>query len=357
MTISLTPRNGLLAFTVAVLAACSGGTTQQSPAITPPQSQAAGREAVPAPAARNVASRPVHGRSWISPDARRAPRLLFIADYGASVVDIFTMPDLVLKGQITGFTSPEGECTDASGNIWIANTGAQELMQYSRTGTLIRTLSDAGEFPASCAVSKNGDLAVGNIENSSGGAGNVTVYTNASGYGTPYVNASIYEYFFVGYDPQGDLYFDGTDSSRTNSYLAELPSGSTSSALITITGGTLHLAGMVQWYAPYGNLAVGDQMCGGTTASCVYLISFYRYTGSIQKTTDIMNYQGGNACDLVQGVIAANGERYLAGMDYESCGYTATTANRWAYPSGGLPTNYNYTAGLVEPIGAAVSTK
>jgi hypothetical protein len=358
MRISNETRNGLLLCTaVAVLAACSSPTAQQPAALTPPASNAAHPRMIPAPAAHIGAARPHHGKSWISPDARRAPRLLFIADYGSSVVDIFTMPNLALKGQLTGFSFPEGECTDLSGNIWIANTGAMQLLQYSRTGTLLRTLSDPGEYPSSCAVNKNGDLAVANIENASAGPGNVTVFANASGSGTPYTNPSFYQYFFVGYDPNGNLFFDGTNSSRTSSYLGELPSGSSSTQLITLSGGTLHTAGFIQWYRTGAYLALGDQACGGTTSSCVYWVSVSGSAGTITGTTSLTNYSGGNVCDLVQGVIGANGERYLAGMDYEYCGYTATTTNRWPYEAGGSPTNYNYTAGLVEPIGAAISTK
>jgi len=359
MTIFSPARNGLLVCTIAALAACGGGASQQPSALTPPAGSSAARHAViPAPAAHSVgAARINHRRSWISPDAKRAPRLLFISDYGSGTVDIFTMPALVLKGQLTGFSSPEGECTDSSGNIWIADTGGMQLELYSRTGTLLRTLPDAGEFPASCAMDKNGNLAVANIENSSGGAGNITVFANASGSGTPYVNAAIEQYFFVGYDPNGNLFFDGTNTSRTSSYFAELPAGSSSTQLINLNGGTLHLAGFIQWYRTGNYIALGDQGCGGTTSSCVYWVTVSGSAGTITGTTNLTNYAGGNVCDLVQGVIAANGERYLAGMDYESCGYTATTADRWPYQSGGAPTNYNDTAGLVEPIGAAVSTK
>jgi hypothetical protein len=358
MTTSSAARIGL-ACTVAALAACGGSGSQQPSALTPPGGSGAARHAaVPAPAAHSVgAVRINHHKSWISPDAKRAPRLLFISDYGSGTVDIFTMPALALKGQLTGFSSPEGECSDTSGNVWIANTGGQQLELYTRTGTLVRTLSDTGEFPAACALDKNGNLAVANIENSSGGPGNITIFANATGPGTPYTNAAIEQYFFVNYDPNGNLFFDGTNTSRTSSYFAELPAGSSTTHLINLSGGTLHLAGFIQWYRTGNYIALGDQGCGGIVSSCVYWVTVSGSTGTITATTNLTNYAGGNVCDLVQGVIAANGERYLAGMDYESCGYTPTTADRWPYEAGGSPTNYNNTAGLVEPIGAAVSTK
>ncbi len=343
----------------AVAFAACGGTSQQGSAFAPQSSSATRHAMVPAPAPRSIpAARPNHRKSWISPDAQRAPRLLFISDYGADDVDIFTMPDMALKGQLTGLSFPEGECSDAGGNVWVANTGASEMQLYSRTGTLLKTLSVADEYPAGCSVNKStNDLAVTNIENTSGGPGNVTVFANASGSGTPYVNPSIYLYFFAGYDNAGNLFFDGMDASRVTSYFAELPAGGSSTQLVTLSGATLHVAGLIQWYRRGEYLALGDQACGGRPASCIYWLSVSGTTATVTGTTNLSNYEGGAVCDLAGGVIAANGERYIAGPDYESCGYTATTANRWPFDGGGTPTNYATNAGFVEPLGAAVSTK
>jgi hypothetical protein len=306
----------------------------------------------------NVAAHPNRGRSWIAPDALGAPRLLFISDYGASDVLIFKMPGMALKGTLTGFDFPEGECSDKAGNIWIANTGALEIQQYSRAGVLLKTLSDSYGYPASCAMDKNGNLAVANIESTTAGAGSIVVYANATGSGTVYTNSAFFEYFFVGYDPNGNLFFDGTNSSRTSSYLAELPAGSSTTTLINLSG-TLHFAGLIQWYGKGNYLAVGDQECNGIASACVYWVTVSGSSGTITGTTNLGDFEDYQVCSLAQGVIAANGERYLAGADYEApCGFTPTsTANRWKWDAGGTPTNYNNSASFTEPIGAAVSTK
>jgi hypothetical protein len=366
MNVVISTRYALLSCATAViLASCS--TTQSSvapAAASPAQTQAGGTaplgrmKGIPTLAARPPAKhRSNRGKSWISPDAAGLPRLLYISDYGADDVDIFSLPKMTLKGSITGLSFPEGECSDASGNIWIANTGAQEMLQYSRTGTLLKTLSIANEYPAGCAVNKaTNDLAVTNIVSVSG-PGDLMIFKNGSGSGTTYTDADIYEYFFAGYDNSGNLFFDGTNSDRSASFLAELPSGSSSPKTISLSNGTLYLAGFVQWYRVGNYLALGDQGCGGTTSSCIYWVSVSGSTGSITGTTTLSNYQGGTVCDLVEGVIGTNGEKYVAGPDYESCGYTASTADRWAYEAGGMPTNYNSSASFVEPIGGAVSTK
>jgi hypothetical protein len=369
MKISSTAQYALVISAVAILAACNGGAPSSGLAPAGLNAAQVGLHRggflhlrmVPSLAAKSVAAmHPDHQKSWVSPDAKRAPRLLFISDYAADDVNIYTMPAMALKGTLTGFTSPEGMCTDAGGNIWISDTGAQQMELFSRTGTLLKTLSVPNEFPASCAVNKtNGDLAVGNIESATAGAGNIEIFHNATGSGTPYTNGNIFEYFFIGYDPSGNLFFDGTDSSRVISYLGELPAGSSNTETISLSGGTLHLAGFIQWYRAGNYLALGDQMCGGTTTSCVYWVALSGSAGTITGTTNLSNYQGGAVCDLVQGVVAANGEKYLAGPDYEgACSSgTPSTAYRWGFDAGGAPTNYNNSSNFAEPIGAAVSTK
>jgi len=347
----------------ALLAGCSNAGTPSSTLAPPPGGAAAAlkRAAVPSVAARpDAAARPNHHKSWVSPDAKRAPRLLFISDYGAGDVNIFTMPDLALKGTLTGFSFPEGMCSDASGNIWIANTGASQMMLYSRTGALIKTLTLPYEFPASCAVNKaNNDLAVTNIETTTAGPGNVLIFKNSTGSPATYIAPNFFLYFFAGYDDNGNLFFDGMDEYRTISYLAELPNGSNNVRSITISGANWHVAGLVQWYHQGGYLALGDQECNAYPSACIFFLSISGSTGNVTGGTSVTTYNGNPVCDLAEGVIAAYGERYVAGADYEAnCNYTPITANRWPYPGGGPPTNYNNsTSSFVEPLGAAVSTK
>jgi len=58
--------------------------------------------------------KPDRRKSWVSPDVKRAPRVLFVTDYALGDVDVFTLPTLALKGVLTGFNGPQGECTDGS---------------------------------------------------------------------------------------------------------------------------------------------------------------------------------------------------------------------------------------------------
>jgi hypothetical protein len=270
------------------------------------------------------------------------------------------MPALALKGQITGFTAPYGLCSDGQGQIWVVDADSNLLSLYSRSGTLVKTLSDSG-IPYGCAVNKKtGDLAVMNNETSGSGPGDVVVYKNASGSGTSYVDTSAeFYYYFGGYDPNGNLFVSAlTYSSPLTFALLELPSGAGSLNTISISGGTIYYPATVQWTSEHGYLAVGDQLCGGSTgAACVYWLTVSGSTATITGNTKLLNYDGTPTCDVLQGEIAANGQRYFAGGNYDFCnGYLTPYANRWAFPAGGEPTNHS-TYTVEAPIGSAISTK
>ncbi len=293
---------------------------------------------------------PDHHKSWVSPDAKLAPRLYFASDSGTDDVYIFTMPGMALKGTLTGFSEPQGECADTKGNIYIANTGTEQVLEYSRTGTLLNTYSDSYGYPVGCAINPmNGDLAVADIFGFSG-AGQVLVYSSPSSSPTVLSNPNQYYYYFDGYDKSGDLWVSGKDES--GSYMVS-DCGASSCSTVSLSGGTIYFPGAVQWDGTSGNWVLFDQLCNDSEAACSYPVSA---SGVLGSPTIYENYNGTSACDIVQGVIAANMHKYVAGGDYEYCGNASTSVNRWAYPAGGKPTNYS-TSSISEPIGAAISTK
>ena len=161
--------------TAALLAGCSGGGLQSSSLSAPssPNGLASRRDhLVTYTSLRAPKVKPDHHKSWVSPDVKRAPRLLFISDDSTQDVYIFTMPAMQLKGTLTGFNAPQGMCTDKQGNIWIVNTGTAQGLKYSRTGKQLGSVSDPSGTPVGCAVNPtNGDLALSDILGSSGAGG------------------------------------------------------------------------------------------------------------------------------------------------------------------------------------------
>ncbi|MFY9663630.1 MAG: hypothetical protein WAL67_05960 [Candidatus Cybelea sp.] len=343
----------------ALLAACSGGGSPSS-ALAPStgmNSSSVGhvpsvKEHVTLTARVSKAVHKDHRKSWISPEARRAPRLLFVSDDGTDDINIFTLPGLALKGQLTGFSEPQGMCTDASGNIWVANTGTNQLLQLSRSGSLLKTLDDPTGFPVGCAVNRlNNDLAVTNIIGNPSGDGNVVVYANSTGTPQAFADPSVFEYFFPAYDNAGNLYVDGEGSAGFA--LMELASGSSTLSPVSISGGTLFFPGGVNWDSATSSLVIGDQECNGASESCLYSATVSDGVATITGVTMLLD-PSGQSGDVDQTTIGPQGRFFAGGFISESSDPSGVA--RWAFPAGGVPTNFNGTA-LSEPIGAAISNK
>jgi hypothetical protein len=346
-----------------LLAACSGSNSgMQSSGLTPSggTDMARGQGASPLHhGAQDAfiavhpygAPHPNHRKSWISPDAAKAPRLFFAADSGEEEVNIYTMPGMSLKGQITGLDEPQGECSDSKGNVYVDNTGSTQVLEYSRTGTLLNTYTDSYGYPVGCSVDPaTGNLAVSNIFGFSG-AGQVLVFSSPSAQPTVLSNPSQYYYYFVGYGPGSNLWVSGKDSSG----LYRVSGCSTTScSTINLTGGTIYFPGNVQWDNVRSTWVLWDQLCNDSEAACSYPVSA---SGALGTPTDYLTYAGGDVCDMVQGIIAANGKNYVAGGDYEYCGTASSTFDRWGYTGGGEPTNYATVGAYSIPDGAAISTK
>ncbi len=349
-----------------MLGACSGNGAPQSSAIAPSTGTSNATHSISQPLGHQITGTYVsvkpprvhrdRRKSWISPDLRGARRLLFISDISADDVYIFTMPAMTLKATITGFDEPQGMCSDTSGNIWITNTGTEQILKYSRTGTLLATLSDSYGYPVGCAVDPaTGNLAVTDIFGfGSSGAGQILVFPGGSGTPTVLTNPDGYYYYFAGYGPGSSLWVSGQALSSGNYILSSCNTSSCST--IPISGGTIYFPGAVQWDNAAGTWVAFDQACGNERAACSYPVSG---SGTLGSATTYLNYDGGPVCDLTQAVIAANGYKYVAGGDAEGFCTTATASAsyRWAYPAGGSPTNYNDSVVFSTPIGAAISTK
>jgi hypothetical protein len=364
MNITRSATSALVAFAAAaLLAACSSAGTQlTSPGsgvgVNPSASHVVGPMGLHGDPGRfylGVKWMPQHRdhrKSWVDGKPQLLPRLLFAADAGTGDVCVMRLPQMILKGCITGFELPQGMCSDTKGNIYVADTQAQEIYVYSRAMKPVTTIQDTYGFPASCAINPtNNAIAVTNYEDvGSGGVGSVLLYSSPSSSPTQIRNPDGETYAFAGYDTSGDLWVDGTDTS--GNFLLSF-CGASSCSTITLSGGAIYQAGAVQWDNVRNTWVVFDQYCNNTQSSCSYPVSS---SGTLGSPTTYLNFRGTLACDIVQGLIAANGKKYVAGGDNEYCGYADSTFSRWAYTGGGKPTDYE-TVGVDDPAGVAISTK
>jgi hypothetical protein len=275
-----------------------------------------------------------------------------VSDSGLDDIFIFRLPTLKLVGKLTGFDEPQGECTDNSGDVWVANTRQSQVLEYSHTGALEGSLMDPTSYPEGCAWDpQTGNLAVTGIAGRGSNASPaIEIYNDAGGIPTPYRNPNQAQYDFAGYDPNGNLFVDGKDAGG-NFMLSELPKGAMEAHTVQITGGTIYGPGMVQWYTAGNDLVIGDESCGGESVACVYRVSIKHSSGSITGKTKLDNYIGKHACHLVQGYLYG---AQLLGGDVDTCGLPEPTMYAWPFPKGGKPTAYNNSV-LNSPIGAVVS--
>lgn len=306
---------------LALLAGCGGGLSLHLPTSSPERT------------------------SWMARDAAAAKSLLYVSDAGASDVYIYTFPDLKPAGKLTGFVQPQGMCADKSGNVWVTSTVLQQILEFAHGGKhAIRTLNDPTGYPAGCAVdASSGDLAVTNFFDSSG-AGEVLIYRGGRGTPTPYFNPAVTYYYFDGYDAAGNLYVSG--AMRGGAYvLLLLGRGKNAMERMSVSGGTIHFPGSVQWIRT--GLVLGDQRCDGKKGACFYEASV---RGTLAKITRKTALTG--SCDVAQAWIQ-NG--LLAAADYDDCGRGRSGAYVWNYPGGGAA--IRSVTGLMRPIGATISNR
>jgi hypothetical protein len=200
--------------------------------------------------------------------------------------------------------------------VWNAGRTNNVITEYSvPDNKVLETLPLNYNFTSSCAMNKNGDLAVGVLlSDSYGSAGQQVVFKNATGKGTVY-NTPLSKAYFAGYDPKGNLFADGEDQNY-NFMLVELPNGSSKAVTIT-TSNTPEFPGSVQWDGKY--VTVFDQLTN----------QIYQYTISGTEATlkNTIQFSGSSDCAqtwIVPGLLycgdAGNDEGYV-----------------FKYPAGGSP--------------------
>ena len=136
--------------TVIILAGCGGA-------------QNANAGAVPR---TTVGVRARHATSWMA-SAASSGDLLYVSDAGSNAVDVYSYPERVKVGQLSGLGMPGGLCVDGAGDIFVTNiaaSGTSSIVEFAHGGTApIQTLNDPGMEPSGCAVNPvTGDLAVVN---------------------------------------------------------------------------------------------------------------------------------------------------------------------------------------------------
>jgi hypothetical protein len=324
---------------LAVCSACAGGSAV-APSNGALNSQYIGRMA-PADRSLSTAARPNVTRlpyyTTTVSSGMATPRSFFeytinfygtyasIFDYPKSVKQIGTINNVGGQG-CTNVLHGYGKST-----FWIV-AAFNNITEYKVPQTPIKTLSVTdSSMPSSCAMNKNGDLAVGILDGPS--SGDVLIYKNATGSGT-FVKTPLAREYFDGYDPKGNLFFDGFTSASSFA-LVELPNGSSTPKVIT-TSNTVQFPGSVQWDGTY--LTVFDQL-----ANKMYQ---YHVNGTTATLKGTVAFSGSNDCAqtwIVKGLVYCGD----AGND---------NGEVFSYPAGGSPVAV-FVGNFDEPLGTVAAAK
>lgn len=282
--------------------------------------------------------------AWPAADAARASRLLYVSDLKTFDVYVYEFPSLKLTKKLKGFDEPEGLCTDASGDVWIADTANARMVEYAHGGsTPIATLADPTGYPSGCAVDRHsGDLAVTNFFNFSN-AGSVLIYSHEHGAPRLYGSSEQFYNYFDAYNKAGDLYVSGTTYKNVYT-LSVIPHGSGTMKTVSIGGGTLYVPGTVAWVG--STLVLGDQKCKNKPTSCLYRL---KVSGSTASITGVTRLTG--SCDVVEAWVGKT--EIVGGDDSAYCAGGHSSVDVWRYPSGGKPRRQ--MSGPRIPIGATIS--
>jgi hypothetical protein len=314
------------------LAGCSG-VSQSLPLVGGPQSAAA------QPPLRAQSSKRV--KSWISPDAKSASQLLYVADdFGpsGSVVNVYAWPSLTQFGVMTGFQDVEGLCTDKKGDVYVLDSESNRVTEYPHGG-LVPIVSLSAANAEGCSVDpKTGNLAVTTLIGTSGG--NVSIFSHGRGTPKSYTGADLYEYSFPAYDDAGDLFVDGFPI-QGGVILAELPSGGSALEAISMNQ-TVEEPGGLQWDGKY--LAIGDQ----------YQNVIYQLAISGTSATSVGSTSLGGA-DYIFDFAVTGIAKGQQGNGVVAGSFGNGSVFGWSYPGGGQPAQS--LSGLSYPEGVAISGK
>lgn len=282
------------------------------------------------------------GGSWMAPGAANGD-LLYVSDVKGTV-RVFTFPGGAQVGELTGFQSPAGLCSDASGNVFVVNTNASNVLEYAHGGTkAVRMLTDAGEYPYGCAVDpKTGNLAVANYITTNVQPGSVSIFIGAKGGGRIYRDPNFSTYYFCSYDNDGNLFVDGSDANSIHTLFAELPKGKSAFTDIALDQ-TIGFPGAVQWDGRY--VDVGD----------TFHHDLYRFkiAGAKGVSAGKLSFTGDRSALEAQFWI--DGSTIV--LPYGVLGRAMHEVGLWAYPKGGSPSGSIHVRNSTELLGVTVSLR
>lgn len=247
--------------------------------------------------------------------AKSGGKLVYVTNDANDTLSFYSYKTGKLEGSVTsGLSSPQGVCSDAKGNVFVANTDDTEVLEFAHGATTAsKTIATTGQFPGQCAISSKRTLAVlGICSSPSCDAGALLLYADETGSPTTVTCPNVYHYYDATYDGAGNLYVAG-DSITGAFEFCEVAKGSTKAIAITLNSPPPFPAPM-HWDGKYIVMAYASGDVFGR-----YTIS--GTNGTLENTVTLSGAQ----------------EIFTMASKKVALAATATGYGYWKYPTGGNP--------------------
>ena len=260
----------------------------------------------------------------------------------------------ITLGTFSAGTGPSGVAVDASGNVWVANYGSNNVTKLSSAGALLGTFS-VGTNPIAVAIDTSGNVWVANY-----GSSNVTELSSAGALlGTLSVGTGPHG---MAIDASGNVWIANYGSNNVTKL------SSAGALLGTFSAGTNPVAVAIDasgnvWVANYGSNNMAELSSAGIT-----LGTFSAGTGPNGVAIDasgnvwVANYGSNNVTELSNsaggyrtpfvvnlyplfGASAGGGGGALAGVNSQTTSYTAVSGDN----SKAIPFNCSAACSLTLP--------
>ncbi|MFZ1005446.1 MAG: hypothetical protein WAN65_01330 [Candidatus Sulfotelmatobacter sp.] len=204
----------------------------------------------------------------------------------------------------SGLSGPHGLAVDAKGNLWVANTGANNILEFNSNYMLQpnATITAGLNLPVGVAFDPSGNLWVANFQDSNGGSlGSISMYNNGKQNTNATITKGIVGPFALAIDGMGNIYVSN-DGNNITVYTIPAPNALPSKLI-----GPLSISG----YSVYG-IAVSAQalVWGSNTNGTI----FSPPQVSLQEGQLPGFVVGGNNTGNTL-AMAANGDVYIGNND------------------------------------------
>lgn len=168
--------------------------------------------------------------------ARPAMALVYVSDDKRNVVSVFDESGKPAATIATGLNYPQGLYVDGAHDLWVANQGDSDVLEYKRgASSPIARLADNNNLPNDVTMCPDGTIYVANVFSPNGG-GDITVYAPAKHRVSRTLGYANSEFTFVTCDAKGNVFATGV--TGTLGSVIVFPGGHQKSAkMLPITGG------------------------------------------------------------------------------------------------------------------------